>query len=114
MKPTIEALKMGPKRHGHFRSPLTGVDLIVLPVKAAGERERAMSEGRACVAGCRNRGTPREPLCDARAAEGGRATTAQTSNGIQKRWPDEEDSDAEDSGADGGTNRGRVTAHYTV
>ena len=85
MKPTIEALKMGPKRHGHFRSPLTGVDLIVLPVKAASERERAMSEGRACVAGCRNRGTPREPLCDARAAEGGRATTAQTSNGIQKR-----------------------------
>ena len=42
---------MGPKRHGHFRSPLTGVDLIVLPVKAASERERAMSEGRACVAG---------------------------------------------------------------
>jgi len=77
---------MGPKRHGHFRSPLAGVDLIVLPVKAASERERAMSEGRACVAGCRNRGTPREPLCDARAAEGGRATTAQTSNGIQKRW----------------------------
>ena len=27
---------------------------------------------------------------------------------------DEEDSDAEDIGAYGGTNRGRVTAHYTV
>ena len=27
MKPTIEAFQIGPKRHGHFRSPLTGVDL---------------------------------------------------------------------------------------
>jgi hypothetical protein len=27
---------------------------------------------------------------------------------------DEEDSDAEDSGADGGAKRGRVTAHYIV
>jgi len=29
VKPTIEAFKNRPKRHGHFRSPLTGVDLIV-------------------------------------------------------------------------------------
>ena len=30
MKPTIEAFQIGPKRHGHFRSPLTGVDLTIV------------------------------------------------------------------------------------
>ena len=87
MKPTIEAFKMGPKNYEPFRSPLTGVDLIVLPVKAASERERAMSEGRACVAGSAivARRESRSAMPE-RLNEGGRATTAQTSNGIQKRW----------------------------
>ena len=60
----------------------------------------------------------RAALRCARAAEGGRATTQLT----DVEWDpeevagasDEEDSDAEDIGAYGGTNRGRVTAHYTV
>ena len=29
VKPSIEAFKNRPKGHGNFRSPLTGVDLIV-------------------------------------------------------------------------------------
>ena len=45
-------------------------------------------------------------------------TTARTTNGIQSRQRahqvNEEDSDAEDSDADGGAKRGRVTAHYIV